>query len=606
MDKLAQMHDAGASVRDDRGVIRAPGALLVDQSGHRQVGPGSDLFPVVFTHGVFVDKSLLIRDIAAHYGRATLFCRPRRFGKTLAATMLKDFFECAPCADPSARPRFERLSIWEVDGGRWREQQGRYPVVMLSLKGASGESWDEMRECLAALVAAECERHRYLLESPTLSTTERAQLQRLTAKGASAAELSGSLRFLTEMLARHHGTGCVVILDEYDAPITHARQRGFYDRAVDFMRTWLSGALKTNPALAFGVLTGVQRISKEPIFSGLNNIKVNTPLTPASDERFGFTQAEVEALAAYMGCADKLDELRVWYDGYRFGCADIYNPWSVLSYLGEGCIAQPYWVNTSGNSVLTDVVAHASEQDLRTVYELLEPGGSVMARIDPNIAFGDASSLGTSLWSLLYLGGYVTTDDTAYPEDPDRRRRLRIPNREVASAYRREVVMRAAHAAGGVDRLDSLHDALAEGDASAFERELSAILAKSASYYDLTSESACSMLVLGLLFGVDGYDDPVSNREAGYGRFDVQLAPSPTRPMEGRQSTITIEVKFMKPADYERYGDEGPRVLHDRAQEAVGQIDRRAYDAPTPGLRWGVAFAGKHVAATCTHAPASS
>lgn len=346
----------------------------------------------------------------------------------------------------------------------------------------------------------------------------------------------------------------MVILDEYDAPITHARQHGFYDHAVDFMRTWLSGALKTNPALAYGVLTGVQRISKESIFSGLNNIEVNTPLAPLSDERFGFTQEEVCALASYAGHGNKMDELRIWYDGYRFGDADIYNPWSVLSYLGKGCVAQPYWVNTSGNSTLAEAITHASEQDLRKIYELLEPNGTVAARIDPNIAFGDAYALSSPLWSLLYMGGYVTTDDTSYPEGPDRRRPLRIPNREVASAYRREVVLRAAKVAGGMDRLDDLHDALVSGSVSVAERELAAIAAHSASYFDLTSEVGCHMLVLGLLFGIAGYRDPVSNRESGFGRFDIQVLPWNEVESGASRPVITVEVKFMAPSAYEKPG----------------------------------------------------
>ncbi len=586
-------------VRDERGVIRTAGALLTDASGHCQVSAGSDIFPVVFTHGVFVDKSLLIRDIASHYGRAALFCRPRRFGKTLAATMLKDFFECAPCADPAARARFERLRIWEADDGRWREQQGLYPVVMLSLKGAAGSSWQEVRDGLAELVAAEYRRHRYVLENPRIDQDERSQFERIASKESEGAELAMSLRFLTDLLERHHGVGCVVILDEYDAPITHARQHGFYDYAVDFMRTWLSGALKTNPALAYGVLTGVQRISKESIFSGLNNIKVNTPLAPLSDERFGFTQEEVYALASYAGYGDKMDELRVWYDGYRFGDADIYNPWSVLSYLGEGCIAQPYWVNTSGNSTLAEAITHASEQDLCKIYELLEPNGTVAARIDPNIAFGDAYSLSSPLWSLLYMGGYVTTDDTSYPEDPDRRRPLRIPNREVASAYRREVVLRTAKIAGGMDRLDDLHDALVSGNASVAERELAAIATHSASYFDLTNETACHMLVLGLLFGIAGYKDPVSNREAGFGRFDIQVLPWDEIGPGANRPVITVEIKFMAPSAHEGLGDKAPDALRQLAREGLEQIARMEYDGGRFALRWSVAFAGKHVAVVC-------
>ncbi len=578
--------------RDERGVIVAPNALLTDPSGDMRVGTGSDWFPEVFDRGVFVDKSLLIRDVIMG-SQAVLFCRPRRFGKTLGATMLKDFFECAPLADPLARSRFERLTIWEVDGGRWRAHQGRHPVVMLSLKGAQGDTWEEMRASLALLVSMEFERHRYVAESAALSPSERGWFQRVADGTASVAELEGSLRLLTDLLARHHGQACMVIVDEYDAPITHARAHGFYDQAVQFMRGWLSNALKTNPSLAHGVLTGVQRISKESIFSGLNNIKVNTPLNTSSDERFGFTRAEVSALAAYTGHAEKTGELKAWYDGYRFGDADVYNPWSVLSYLSEGCVAQPYWTNTSGNSVLAEALASEDDDTVADLLDLLNPRATVDQWIDPNIAYGDIGRQTGALWSVLYMSGYLTTDDTAFPEDPSRLRPLRVPNAEVRGVFGREVADRARSVAGSTRRLRGLHTAITAGDATSLEHELGPILRDSASYYDLTSENACHMLLLGLLFGMPGYGDPLSNRESGYGRFDIRLEPSAAPAADGQVPLIVIEVKFLgTEASSER--------LAKAADEALGQIAQRAYDAGAPSsLRWGMAFAGKKMAAVC-------
>ena len=248
---------------------------------------------------------------------------------------------------------------------------------------------------------------------------------------------------------------------------------------------------------------------------------------------------------------------------------------------------------------LAEAITHASEQDLCKIYELLEPNGTVAARIDPNIAFGDAYSLSSPLWSLLYMGGYVTTDDTSYPEDPDRRRPLRIPNREVASAYRRDVVLRTAKIAGGMDRLDDLHDALVSGNASVAERELAAIATHSASYFDLTNETACHMLVLGLLFGIAGYKDPVSNREAGFGRFDIQVLPWDEIGPGANRPVITVEIKFMAPSAYEGLGDKAPDALRQLAREGLEQIARMEYDGGRFALRWSVAFAGKHVAVVC-------
>lgn len=588
-----------AATRDERGVIVAPGAWLTDLSGDRRVCIGSDLFPEVFLHGIFVDKSLLVRDVIQG-SQVTLFCRPRRFGKTLAATMLKDFFECAPCADPQARSRFERLGIWEADAGRWRAHQGVYPVVMLSLKGAAMDTWEGAQQALAHLMALEFGRHRYLLESHSLTDEERSRFEHILSEKATEVELAFSLRFLTDALAAYHGQHCVVLIDEYDAPVLAARANGFYQEAVPFIRIWLTNALKTNPSLWRGVLTGVQRISKESIFSGLNNIDVNTPLSPLSDERFGFSPTEVAALATYLDKAEKLDEVREWYDGYRFGDVDIYNPWSVLMYFGKGCTAQPYWANTSGNSVLGEMVHRASSDDLEKMYALLahEP---VYGTIDPNVAFEDTYSLNSPLWSLLYLSGYITSDDTSYPEDPDYERPLRIPNREVAQAFRREVVARSSVVVGGQDRLRAFHRALVAADAAAVERELGRIARESPSYCDLVAEGPCHMLLLGLLFGIPGYGNPRSNREAGYGRYDIMVVPDSVahrpRSIQGELPLMTFEVKFTKSDDRER--------LDKLAASALDQIDQQSYDVTAgeqfvgPRLRWGIAFGGKRVAARC-------
>lgn len=603
------MTDQGIAVAHDSdsapGAVRLCGALLTDIAGDRLVGTGSDWFPTVYDRGVFVDKSLLVRDVLMGK-QAMLYCRPRRFGKTLAATMLKDFFECAPAADPAARARFERLAIWTADEGRWREHQGAYPVVMLSLKEAAAATWETTRLWLASLMAAEVERHGYLLDSDTTSPFERERLARLASGTASEVELGSSLRFLTTVLARHHGKPCMIIVDEYDAPITHAYEHGFQTDAVDFMRNWLSGALKTNPALAYGVLTGVQRVSKESIFSGLNNIGVNTPLNQTSDERFGFTDTEVEALATYTGHEDGIADLRSWYDGYRFGSVGIYNPWSVLSCLADGCDPQPYWANTSGNSVLSQAFRSQDTATVDALLSLLEPGATVERAIDPNVAYGDLAARPGGIWSVLYMAGYLTTDDTQRAEDASVVRRLRIPNAEVRSVFRREVIDRTRALSDDPRRLAGLHAALVAGDQEGFARELESVAVGSASMLDLTSEAQCHMLLMGLLFDIPGYRDPLSNREAGFGRFDVMLPPN--RGNGGASlPLITIEVKFMPIDDYKRLGPEAPARLSALANEALGQIKTRAYDMTAPSmppniarLRWGVAFSGKHVACAAT------
>jgi hypothetical protein len=573
---------------DANGVVVAPGARLVDASRRRWTGSCSDSFRWVFSRGVFVDKSLLVRDVLQG-AQATLFCRPRRFGKSLAMSMLKDFLECAPCGDPAARSRFELLDVWEADGGAWREHQGRYPVVALSLKGVSAPAWEGVLGELAEAVASEFERHRYLVEGE-VSQARRDRFERMAAGSTEPRDLGRSLLFLTELLHERHGQRAIVLIDEYDAPITHALARGFYREAVDFMRGFLTNALKSNDHLEKGVLTGVQRVSKESIFSGLNSVDVNTPLDPASDERFGFTQAEVEALASYLGHPESVPTLKEWYDGYRFGKADVYNPWSVLSFFAKGRVAQPYWTNTSGNSILGEALSNPDADVRGQMTFLLEPGATVDAPIDPNVAYGELAENTDGVWSVLYMGGYLTTEDTEYPGDAARARPLRVPNREVLRAYRGEVVRRAIGAAGRSVR-DRLCRALADGDAPAAEGALGEVARNSASSFDLTCEGDWHMLVLGLIIDMPGYASVRSSREAGYGRFDVQALP---KEASARTPVLTLEFKFDKEAGEDR--------LASLTSDALAQVGSRAYDAEhldVPRVRWGIACAGKRVAAAC-------
>lgn len=586
------------------GVWAAPGARIIDRAGRHMLPIGRDGFEPAAEASVLVDKTMLIADVLDSGYTATLFCRPRRFGKTLNMTMLKAFLETPP--DGRSRAQlFEGTCVWEAEGGRYREHQGAYPVVHLSFRAAKGDSWEQAHGALRELVAAEARRHDYLLESPSMTRDDRDRLSRLIAGTSSDPELAGSLLFLTRCLRRHHGRGVVVLLDEYDAHITAAYSApggGYYREAVSFLRGWLTGALKDGgEALAFACLTGVQRISKESVFSDLNNLVVSTALDSLFDERYGFTDAEVEALSAYLGHRDRMAELREWYDGYRFGGTDVYNPWSVLNYLDRDCSADVYWGNTSGNAVIGDLVRGADEETLEQVYGLLEPDGVVWAPLDLGTVFPEEGLAGDALWSMLYLAGYLTTEDTALPNDSVSLRPLRIPNREIARLFRGEIVERFAAISGGRARVSRLHSALVAGDEQGVAAAIGRIARDSASSFDLVSENSCHMLLLGLLFGMSGYSDPVSNRERGLGRPDIRLSPesSPTsRHLVSRlRPLVTIELKFARDAT-----DEELALL---ARDALGQIAERGYDeGPLPPeatghIRWGIAFSGKRVAAAC-------
>lgn len=584
-------------LRVENGIVYAPGARLIDRTGRRVLPIGRDGFEPAAESFVLVDKTMLIADVLDSGYAATLFCRPRRFGKTLNMTMLRVFFEDAPDGRSRA-PLFEGTEVWEAGGGRYREYQGAYPVIHVSFRTAKGDTWAQTYGAIKQIIIAEVTRHGYLAESDTLPPNDREQLSRIMAGTASDDEFAGSLLFLARCLTRHHGRGVVILVDEYDAPVMagySAPDGGYYREVVSFLKGWLTGALKDGgEVLELACLTGVQRISKESIFSDLNNLVVSTALSTEFDERYGFTDAEVEALATYLGHPGCMDEAREWYDGYRFGDTDVYNPWSVLNYLRLGCSADVYWGNTSSNTVVGDMVRRANARTMGQVYSLLEPGGTVAAPLDLSVVFPDVGVKEGALWSMLYLAGYLTTEDTALPNNIRVPRRLRIPNHEVSELYRTEVVERFAGVAGGRDRLASLHEAIIAGAEGACAEELTRILRDSASVFDLTSENGVHMLLLGLLFGMPGYADPESNREHGRGRPDIRLEPKAGPFPVGSTPLITIELKFEHGATDEQ--------LARRASDALAQIAERGYDeGPLPPdadgrVRWGIVVSGKRVA----------
>ena len=600
------------------GVWAAPGARIVDRSGCKRLPIGDDSFVSAMGRSVLVDKTMLIADVLDSDSKVTLFCRPRRFGKTLNMTMLKAFFELPSESDPSARnlaPLFEGTSIWEAEGGRYRESQGAFPVVFINLNTVKRATWRESYGVLKSVIVAEYARHSYMAESLRLNVVQRGFLDRLLSGMASDDDYAVSLEALCRMLHAYHGKPVVLLIDEYDAPVMagySAANGGYYHEVVDFLKGWLTGALKGGgDFLAFACLTGVQRISKESIFSDLNNLSVSTALSVQFDERYGFTEAEVAALASYLGHSECVEELRTWYDGYRFGRVDAYNPWSVLSYFSQGCKPRDYWGNTSSNLVLGDLVRHADDASLADLYRLCEPGGVVWAPLDLGVVFPDMpGELPDAVWSMLYLAGYLTTDEPEHAGDelldpyP-----LRIPNREVAVLYKNEIVSRFVEVAGGRDRYQRLHRALIAGDEEGFEGLLRDVVRSSTSCYDITSENSAHMLLLGLLYGVMGYDAPRSNLESGGGRFDIRLAPLGRR--TGPYATnsavplVTIELKYLSRRDVPKDAGGLEEKLRSLAGESLTQIAERGYDEgplPEPAcgrLRWGIAFGGKDVAARC-------
>lgn len=500
------------------GVWQAPGARIIDRSGDKRLPIDDDGFVTAAARSTLVDKTMLIANILESGYKCTLFCRPRRFGKTLNMTMLKAFFElpAGRFAREDMAGLFEGMEIWDAAGGRYRAHQGAYPVVHISFNTVKRLDWRGSYGAVRTLVEMEYARHDYLKTSEALNENERAYFQRVAAGEADEAEFGDSLMRLVRFLRAHHGRPVVLLIDEYDAPVMAGYTNDYYPEVVNFLKAWLTGALKDGgAALAFACLTGVQRISKESIFSDLNNLKVSTSLTSDFDERYGFTDAEVCALSEYLGLSGHMDEARFWYDGYRFGRMDVYNPWSVLNYLDAGCTPGVYWANTSSNKVIGEAVRSADDARLEDLYSLMEPDGYVASSLDLGIVFPDVGVRQDALWSMLYLAGYLTTDLTAAPEDDMAIRPLRIPNNEIRRIFRKEIVARFMGYAGGsaVCSGSSGRSAWAMPRRSKASSRVWLEIPPARSTW--CPRNSCHLFMLGLCFGISGYRDPQVQSRGG-------------------------------------------------------------------------------------------
>lgn len=386
---------------------------IVDRGGRRQLPIGIESFEDVVDRFTHVDKSLAVTDLVDR-GGVTLYRRPRRFGKPTFLRMLQCFFE-APADGYVADRRglFNGLAIAEAEGPRYMGHDCARPVIYLNPSDCGADTLEETMEKVAHAVGDEHVRHVYLLESPRLLAFERTRFERVAAEEARPQELRSSLSTLSKFLSRHHGSKTVILIDEYDTPVNDAHLHGFRHKVLDFYRSWLSGALKGTVDLYCAAMTGVLRVSQESIFSEPNNVRFDTTLDLDHAEAIGFTAEEAEALAVYVGRADNVAEMAEWYDGYRFGDVDVYNPWSVLNYLYGG-EAQPYWTNTSRNGIVTDLVRYAGEAQTAELAELAG-GGSVSKPLDLRTVFDDLGKNPEAVWAQLYQAGYVTTSDTGMP-----------------------------------------------------------------------------------------------------------------------------------------------------------------------------------------------
>ena len=532
----------------------------------------------------YVDKTLLIKEFLDQKPLVSLFTRPRRFGKTLNMDMLRVFFEIS---EEDTSKYFRDKAIWKC-GDEYRSHQGSYPVIFLTFKDVKFDTWEATIDKIKGLLQEEYGRHQELLQSDKLSKYEKAYFLKILEVSANEVELTSALEKLSKMLAANYGKAPIIIIDEYDTPIQEGYSKDFYDEIIGFMRNFFSGAFKDNKNLSYGFLTGILRIAQESIFSGLNNLTVNSVMDEGYDNYFGFTKEEVSEMLGYYGVSEKEEELKDWYDGYLFGSTEIYNPWSVINYISKGCIPQAYWVNTGKNEILEDVLKVATDDITERLYSLLQ-GERVIARIDQNVVYRSLSDEPDNIYSLLLVAGYLKTLKKELQPDGTYLCEISIPNREIAAVYKSEIVSHLLQI-GAITRTtaNKIAESIYANDYKKLQKAIAEYMDKSISFYDAGAEGFYHGLVLGLIALMDNQYKIYSNRESGDGRYDISLIPR-----EDRYPGIIMELKWKKNLNQD--------ALSGLAEEALTQIDEKRYDEEMKEngnheiLKFGIAFSGKKV-----------
>ena len=508
----------------------------------------------------YVDKTLMIKDIIDEHSKVMLFTRPRRFGKTLAMDMLKTFFERS---NEDTSVYFKDREIWK-QGDFYRTYQGAYPIIFLSFKDAHQKSWEDMYESLILSIRNEFKRHGDVLRSEKVSSEDKLFFKKALNGEASEVEYQACLGLLSHILSDAYTSRVIVIIDEYDTPIQQGYSCHYYDKVTSFMRNLFSSVLKDNDVLEFGVLTGILRVAKESLFSGLNNLVVNTILDERYSSYFGFNDQDVSEMASYYGRKDKLGEIKDWYDGYRFGKTEIYNPWSVISYFNNDCTPKAFWSRTSSNDLILDIIRDKKEETQRALMDLLL-GKPVQAVIDTDVVYPEISRSEDAVFSFLAMTGYLKiTDQIALVGDAPLCDLL-IPNKEIRSVFKKEVtdglslnlapsVVRNIQVALTTNRIELLQDTLGE------------YLLQSASAFDVANENFYHGMMLGLLAIMSEDYCIVSNKESGLGRFDILLKPRSIR-LPG----VLMEFKAL--------GEDrnSEKALDQLAEEAIKQIESKKY-----------------------------
>lgn len=552
IQQMCKQKEIVGAIKDGRNWLNPDNAIL---SPKKPLPIGVSDFKSATTNYYYVDKTLLIRDFLNAIPMVSLFTRPRRFGKTLNMDMLRVFFEKTP-EDTSIY--FKDKYIWQC-GDYYTKHQGQYPVIFLSFKDVKCSSWQETFQKISKLISLEFMRHNELESSSVLSSYEKEQYHRFASENINEVDCQMGLQLLSLLLHKHYDKECVIIIDEYDTPIQQNHLCDFYNEIVDFMRNFFSGGLKDNPHLAFGFLTGILRVAKESIFSGMNNLKTNSILDNNYSSYFGFTNEEIRDMLAYYDYEDKYQEICEWYDGYRFGNSEIFNPWSVINYISDQCFPKAFWQSTGSNDIIGEIIGTATPEINENLYKLF-CGNTVTTYVDTSVIYPEVQSNPYSIYSFLLVAGYLKVAEIYPQNDGNYMCDVAIPNKEILYVYEKEVLNRTNQNNVSI----SIHQAIFSKDTSKLQSLLEDFMLKSISTMDGASEAFYHGMMLGLCAVLGSQFKVRSNRESGLGRFDIELLP-----MVKGISGFIFEFKHTKDINVD---------LDSLANSALKQIEDMKYD----------------------------
>lgn len=552
IQQMCKQKEIVGAIKDGRNWLIPDNAIL---SLKKPLPIGVSDFKSATTNYYYVDKTLLIRDFLNAIPMVSLFTRPRRFGKTLNMDMLRVFFEKTP-EDTSIY--FKDKYIWQC-GDYYTKHQGQYPVIFLSFKDVKCSSWQETFQKISKLISLEFMRHNELESSSVLSSYEKEQYHRFASENINEVDCQMGLQLLSLLLHKHYDKECVIIIDEYDTPIQQGHLCDFYNEIVNFMRNFFSGGLKDNPHLAFGFLTGILRVTKESIFSGMNNLKTNSILDNNYSSYFGFTNEEVREMLAYYDYEDKYQEICEWYDGYRFGNSEIFNPWSVINYISDQCFPKAFWQSTGSNDIIGEIIGTATPEINENLYKLF-CGNTVTTYVDTSVIYPEVQSNPNSIYSFLLVAGYLKAAEIYPQNDGNYMCDVAIPNKEILYVYEKEVLNRTNQNNVSI----SIHQAIFSKDTSKLQSLLEDFMLKSISTMDGASEAFYHGMMLGLCAVLGSQFKVRSNRESGLGRFDIELLPM----VKGIPGFI-FEFKHTKDINVD---------LDSLANSALKQIEDMKYD----------------------------